>query len=666
MFQRTFLTGLGLTLLVVQACGSKDASIKAPDSGDAGQAGAAVGGEPSTASGGSSTTVGGRPDGGSPDGGSPVGGSPTDTGGDAGAAGEPSTRPRLELLFSVLGDGGLPGTDVAGHTAPHNTIFSSSTASQARLAGTNQVKVLGETLGLAARDPIMAFTLLSPEPENPMYVFSMGGGSEGGLSTRVALSESNGSTEEGDVYFSDGVPSYRARDEGGDQYGYNGLLAHQSSLGLANGSEGAGDNLTGLSIRDARVPLSEIYFTVGPASLGAPDSAVEAALDAERGCTVFRSELDGTNSVAFSCQDLGLVAGDQIDALLVYGEGAPSKVTFSVTYGAQGAAGSALAAAVLANSATGATLFQSTGAASNTLFKAASDLGLGNLNTDELDALAVFDAPPPTVAHEATCNLAFDPFDVAEGGLNYAGGASHIGPNVMVVFGGITGGARQIAYDATTCELVQQKDLPNDFGTATAHAIAPLAGWSAAAPLDKVEHLRADNGGQSQKLIRRYDAAGVFIDQLPISSSKVTASDYVAALVHEPIGNQLYLLLSSTGSVRNFRLAVLPRPDGVLTSVDPTVIDLATPCSGFRANFTGTDALGNLYLGHGQPTAASVRVCGFTPTGELLTSYVWTPQGPADANEQYGFLVPGGSHFLLSTTAGKGPSALERGAYQAP
>lgn len=676
MSKQTFLTGLALTLFVVQACGSEDATKTERASGDAGmggQAGASDGGDPGVDS------VGGKGDAGSPDepdvGGAAGAGTigvagAAGAGGALGAAGEP-TIAAPEILFSVKrGANGLPDTAVAAQSARQNAIYSSRTASQVKLDGTNEVKVLGSTLGLADEDDIMAFAELSREPQHPTYVFSMAALAQGAPATSVYNSSKWGGTEEGDVYFSEGVRSYRHLGEGGDQYGYNGLLAHQSSLGLATGSEGAGDDVTGLALRDARVPLAEIYFTVSPYSLGAADSAVEATPANERACTVFRSDLSGKNTVAFGCADLGLVAGDEIDALLVHGDGEASKVIFSVKYGSEGAAGSALNDPALGQ-ATGASLFQSTGNATNTLLKAATDLGLGEFYDDELDGVAVFEAPPsPTVPHVAKCNLTYDPFAPAEGGLSYFSGASHIGSNVLVVFGGITGGARQLAYDATTCELLQQKDLPSGFDVAARHAIAPVAGWSAASPLAAVEHFQANSGGQAQLFIKRYDAAGDFVDELSISNNQVSANENVVALVHEPVSDKLYLLLGSSGSyVRNFRLAIVPRPDGVLTSVDPTVINLPTPCTGYQLYFTGTDALGNLYLGQGQPTAAAIQVCGYRPTGELLPSpYTWTPEGPADmlSTQQYGFIVPGGSHFLLSTTSGKGPSAIERGVYQTP
>jgi hypothetical protein len=121
-------------------------------------------------------------------------------------------------------------------------------------------------------------------------------------------------------------------------------------------------------------------------------SAVAQTPVNERGCTLFASNLDGTNEVVWSCAKLGLVANDDIDALVVYGAGSlPHTALFSVTQASVGATDTD----VNAESSKGhaADIFLSQGDNDNTRHVSARSLGL--LADDDVDALAIRSAGVP-------------------------------------------------------------------------------------------------------------------------------------------------------------------------------------------------------------------------------------------------------------------------------
>jgi len=526
-------------------------------------------------------------------------------------------------------------------------------------------------MGLDPADQIVAFALPQAEPENPLYLFSVADGSEGASPTRVYQAywdEAN--TEQGKLYYSDGVQSLRSTGEGGDQYGYNALAASDVSLGLAPGGvDAAADDLTGLAIHDASSPITELYFTVNTGAVGATDSGVAGVSVDERACTVFKTALDGKNSVAFSCDDLGLLGeSDQIDALAVYGTTSPAKLVFSVSASSQGVIGSAVEAAHSTNRGyVGATLFSSTGDGANAVVKTDRDLGLGEAIDDELDGLAVVDSPPKSsIAHKGSCSLSYDPLDaVAGGGLTSINGSSRIGQNVMVLYGQTTAQQnRLLAYNATTCAFLQQQELPGDFQSLTDVAIVPLPGWSATKPLDKVEYLRVAADQAYGEELRRYDATGTLLKAFPISPWDTNFTDAMAAVVYDPAGNRLYALaINNRYGFRRLEFALIPRPavDAEVADILPSFGFLSSPCADEVA-LTGTDADGNLYVARRQTAVTDYLVCGFSPYGELLAPpSSWSSDAATDGR---GFIAPGASTFLLRSTTT--PIVIERGGYQLP
>ena len=677
MSQRTFLTGFAFVLLAAQACGGGDGKkhVQSEDAGMGGEpgqapddsAGGSSAGAPSPSMGGEAPSTGGA--GGTVNGNG--GGGEGGIVGTAGVGGESvivlPPEPKPELLFSVKpGAAGLATSAVNAAAKPENFIYSSKTGRQEPVNGTNTVKITGAALGLDPSDQIVAFALPQAQPANPRYLFSIADGSEGADTTRAYTSyHRDGGTEEGDVYYSDGEQSFRDTGDGGPQFGYNGMLATELSLGLSQG-DGNPDDLTGLAAHDANLAITELYFTVSSAAVGATDSAVSSVDPTQRSCTVFKSALDGTNSVAFTCANLGLLAAgaasDQIDALAVYGAATATNVVFSVTSNAQGAADSQVEATRLNDDYVGCTLFQSPGDGSNALLKGCRDLGLGENVSDEIDGLAIIDAPNGKATKAASCELAYDPLDqVNGGGLNVVSGTLHIGTNVLVVLGPIgTQGERLLAYDATSCAFLQQVDLPDVFSNPRETAIVPLSGWSKAKPLDNVEYLRLTNNDQAtEKALRRYDATGAFVQVFPILN---TSDSYSAdALVYEPVNDQLFVLLYESP---DHTLRVVSRPNAAVTSIDAPVHYRTHPC-GYQAGISGTDAAGNLYIAAppSDTSQTDYRVCTFTPQGELLPAPYWWTADAGAASE--GFIVPGAAHFLFHSYP-EAPSSIERGAYQAP
>ncbi|HEX3853693.1 MAG TPA: hypothetical protein VHW01_22165, partial [Polyangiaceae bacterium] len=337
------LTSALATAVAVGSCGW-GAHKKTNYFGEAGEGG--VAGEPAASGGrGASGPVGGEGGEGnqSDQGGatSPGGSAGTtgeenpDTAGAAGASGAPPVvvvPPAVAQLLFTVGRGatGLAGTALAARANPQSVIFGSSSENPDPVNGANTVLITGDQLGLADTDTIDAFGSLQPKPVHPVYLFSVASGSGGGVPTRLARSAETDQAI-GDVYFSDGSLSERAHNElgeaeGDDQFGYNGLVADEVSLGLSAVApvEHDPDDLTGVQLLPDGLLPKRIYFSVSPDSVGLPGTAVASASADERACTIFQSNLDGTNSVAFTCTKLGLLAASDVKALTVFGTTAPT------------------------------------------------------------------------------------------------------------------------------------------------------------------------------------------------------------------------------------------------------------------------------------------------------------------------------------------------------
>lgn len=664
--KRSWLTGLAVSLLVVQACGSGDGKKRVQNAGDGGaggEAGADFGQDAAGAAGTPPVNDGGT--GGTGDivevgGTGGTGGAEEPPIPMAGAGGEAPLPPNPELLFSVkYGAHGLADTAISKQGSPENFIYTTNTASQDAVDGTNAVKVTGAALGLDAADAIVAFAEEQIEPKNPMFLFTIADGSEGAQFTRSYQSAKNDYTEEGNLYYSDGEALFDYGNGESTYYQtYNGLSASQVSLGLttAENIDANPDDLRGLAVHDANKELKELYFSVYTDAVGATDSAVDLVDSDHKGCTLFKSALDGTNSVAFTCEQLGLTATDQIDALAIFKGAAGPTVIFSVTNASQGAAGSTVALILDETSTVGATLFKSIGDGTNTIHLPGRALGLDEYNYpfDDLDGVAIIDQPKVTAGANQSCQLSYDPYGATEGGLGSIESTGSVGNNVMVLFGPVAqagAGARLLAYNATTCAFLQQVDLPQEFEDGHALTIVPGTGWVASKPLEKVEYYRAQTVTYDLEL-RRYDAAGVLQNQYPLANTA-----YAGAMGLFYASGKL-TLVTANGATYSRRSFPVPTVD--TTAVDAPVLELTKPCRD-QTDVGGVDSDGNLYLARSQEVNSDFRVCGYRSDAEMLSApYAWTSD---TAGYVGGFIVPGASHFLLHSDE---PMWIERSDFPKP
>ncbi|HVY26630.1 MAG TPA: hypothetical protein VHB79_08745 [Polyangiaceae bacterium] len=676
MFQRTFLTGLALSLLVIQACGSgsgKHTARPEEEGGAGGEAGQA--GEPAK---GGTESMAGMPAGGEPPAVVPMSGAggvpePIAGGGGEGGSGVVIVPPVPELLFTAkAGAVGLAGTGVAAQSAtnPQNSIYSTKTSSRDAVDGTNEVVVTGTSLGLDPADKLLSFTELQAEPQNPVYLFSVADGGEGAPSTRSANEWWITGANQGDVYSSDGSTTFRYTGESGDQYGYNALVATERSIGLLGEHDGLPDDLGAMLARDANQPLGELYFTVSGDSVGALDGGVASVDPMERSCTVFKSKRDGKSSVAFTCDDLGLAPGDAIDGLVVYGTTSPTKVVFSVANGAIGAVGSAVKTTSDALANVGGYLFQSAGDTTNTVLKQPLELGMRDTYADEIDGLTVIDGPKAAtpVKTGTSCDITYDLFNAAQGNVLTVSGVTNIGTNVLVVLGQNATSDRAVAYDATTCVNLQAVDLPLNFIQAWNLAIAPAAGWSSKKPLSNVQYLSvAPNMDSTEANLQVFDAAGVLQKAYGLGPD-FPINPELNALLHDANNDRLFIFTNGYNYYNNYNqiLWQTAMPGAQTTSLSPTGKQLALPC-GTNTNVRGVDALGNVYLAEPQGTGSgwdSYAVCTYSPGGELLSPpYSWDNHGNA---ENRGFIVGQGAHVLFYSNYNSGPSGIQRDTHPSP
>lgn len=343
-----------------------------PDSGTADGSGATGGSSATGGSAGAGATGGAA---------GATGGTAGATGGSAGSSGSGGTTQPLEafgMLFSVApGSLGLTGTGVESELpSPESNAYTSNGSGASELAGTNALGLTAENLGLLPSDDLDALSVLHPSVPIALFfsVLDRQASSEGTPGTAVRR-ESDALEVQGDIYF-----SYALANAPGS-VGGNQLWTDESRLGLRS----TGDDLNALEI-DAPSSAHRTYFSVGATAAGAPGTALASTPAAERGCTLYYSDGGGQNTVLWTCAQLGLVPGDDVDALVMIGGATPSHALFSVTRSTVGAAGMAVASEAAAGEA-GADVFVSAGQTDNQIF--AEDTALGLLPADELDALAI-------------------------------------------------------------------------------------------------------------------------------------------------------------------------------------------------------------------------------------------------------------------------------------
>lgn len=301
---------------------------------------------------------------------------------------EVETLAPFGMLFSVApGAVGVAQTGVA-ESAPEaaSNLYSSTGSGATHVQGTNALGYDFDQLGLDPGDDLDAVSVIHPDDASAFYfsVVDEADHEEGVLDSGVRRSSSSGEVQS-DIFMTYGLAPLNGN-------GSNIEWVDEFRLGLTPDEEGAAstDNLNALDI-DVLPGTKPLFFSVAPGALGAAGSAVATVAAGELGCTVFASELDGDNTVAFTCADLGLAAGDDLDALVVLGVGdEPRTLLFSVTPDSVGVAATGVAQQA---GQAAADVFASDGTGTNTTY--IEERALGLLADDDLDALAIETASDP-------------------------------------------------------------------------------------------------------------------------------------------------------------------------------------------------------------------------------------------------------------------------------
>lgn len=290
------------------------------------------------------------------------------------------------LVFTVTPAAeGLDGSAVHSEENPESVVFDTDTALPTHTPGTNAVYIDAASLGLADADDVDAISFLAgPPPYSPTFFFSVEDleSHDEGMPDSALRDQSDGEDDPGDVYSS----------AGDDE---NALAFDEVSLGLTPDPAGGTpkDDLNGLELTGPSPASGPLYFSVKPGAVGLADTAVADASAIDLPGTVFVSELDGDNAVAFTRDELGLLPNDDVDALVVFGTmDTPRYVHFSVTAASVGSPGTAVNTQRTLDGAAG-DVFASAGSYSNTLVADAMWLGLlpeGTFTQDEMDALVDF------------------------------------------------------------------------------------------------------------------------------------------------------------------------------------------------------------------------------------------------------------------------------------
>jgi hypothetical protein len=648
-------------VVALEACSGSDSHRQtAPDAsadGPSGGTGNATGGSGGKATGG--TASGGQ---GGQGGSGGLGGS---GGGQGGAGGGlPEGGLAGGVFFSVArGATGLAGTGVTSLTAPEGAIFASNGNGPTHVAGTNVVGVTAAQLGLLDTDDLNDIAVLKPVPVHPLYHFSIARDADGAGYTHTDVDRSFLAGElPGDVFVSDGIGQHYDG-EGGRRPGFNALTIDEARLGLSTapgGDAGAGsDDLDALELGVTGVP-SKIYFTVAGSAVGTPGSPLAATAAAERGCTIFESTLNGTHKKAYSCANLGLLAGDEVDALAVHGANAPQQILFSVKIGAVGGAGTAVATEASLVEA-GGDVFRSPGDGTNELL--VDEAGLGLNTTDELDALAVTDEEltPRFDYQVGSCGpLTPNPRNDVGGTLAYdTNWRAWLSTSTFVIGRAprfTTSSVELLAYDVSTCAQVGTSAVLNLaadgglVGFAKPLAIVPRAGWSKATPFANVE-IWGLTESSGVALVRFPAGGGPAAQIVQLPPTVLSTID----MVYRTASDDFAILF--TGS-NGKRVAFVKRPaanaaNAAVSSIRPVPF----PCEEY-AGFMGYDPVSNgIEIAHNN--TAGKRICS-------LDSELWfrepprpwlegpTPDGGGVPPFRYayeGFIVPGEGVFGISTVS---------------
>ncbi|MCA9642813.1 MAG: hypothetical protein KC492_19085, partial [Myxococcales bacterium] len=534
--------------------------------GNAGTAGGSMGGTGAMGGSGAVGATGGTAGTGAAGGTAGTGG----TGGTAGTGGAGLTLP--SPLFSVGREHfGTSGSAVELSDDPQSQLFHPDNPGLG--TGSNSLAITATQLGLLDTDNVDAFSVLRAPPSHPVYYFSVERGAQGGANTQLeqrAPLEGTGP----EVYFSDGVGSHTFITEGGEDVGYNAAYYLKDSLGLVYTEDPPEyDDVDALEL-EVGTPQA-VYFSVEENAEGASGSAVAGTALDERGCTIYRSALDGTNEVVYTCAQLGLAAGDDIDALIVSGVGAPQAVAFSVVSGAQGVSGSAVADQAALDEVPG-DIYGSDGSGTNTLL--VDEVALGLQNSDNLNALSFREGPSaPRYNYISSCDLNPSPLaDVTNpGSLNQV---AAISGSVVLMFSTVQGLQRLSVYDAATCAQIGS-NVEFDNILPRPAFVQTLPGWSATDPLNNIQVWSIEIGTGSLRLNAHELTTGTVTDTFVGPSSMFFAYGGVVP----PGSNQVWIVGESDQLMIHGLPTLTGSANGVLPSVSP--VPLSRPVYGESRRF---------------------------------------------------------------------------------
>ncbi|MEZ4373861.1 MAG: hypothetical protein R3B07_23775 [Polyangiaceae bacterium] len=623
-------------LVLATACDDGDDTKNKQAAPDAGADG-------SITAGGTAGTAGGSMGGTGATGGVGGAGGTGAAGGSAGGAGSGGTGGAgLTLpspLFSVGREHvGTSGSAVETSDEAQSQVFHPDNPGLG--TGSNTLAITATQLGLLDADNVDAFSVLRAPPNYPVFYFSVETGAQGGAQTQLeqrAPLEGTGP----EVYFSDGVGSHAVVTEGGEDVGYNAAYYLKDSLGLVYTEDPPErDDLDALEL-EVGTPQA-VYFSVEENSEGVSGSAVAGTPLDERGCTIYRSALDGTNEVVYTCAQLGLAPGDDVDALIVTGVGAPQAVAFSVVSGAQGVSGSAVADQNALDEVPG-DIYGSDGSGTNTLL--VDEVALGLQTTDNLNALSFREGPSaPRYSYVSTCDLNPSPLaDVTNPG--YLDQIVPISGSVVMILSTVQGLQRVSVYDASTCAQIGS-NVEFDNTIPRPAFVQTLPGWSAADPLTNMQLWSVAVGTGSLRLNAHELSFGTVTDTFVGTSSMY----YVHAAVAPPGSNQVWIV-GESDELRIYDLPTLTgSADGSLPNTQPVALTRPvfseSRIIGFDTTSSSLQIVDDYFYDEQHFRGGSLNAQGFYTE----PAWTWAPQSTPANPASGGFIAPGVGMFRMSSS----------------
>ncbi len=538
---------------------------------------------------------------------------------------------QVEVMFSVSegsGSQGLTGTGVNDESpnAP-SSIYGSDGVGPSHTPGTNETYVLNAMLGLEATDDVDAHSILKASPANPVFYFSVkdvASQDEGQITTPVRRSSDEGE-DPGDIFSSQGVITTGPPT--------NMLYTDEVQLGQQPEDEGQSpkDNLNALDL-DVDNP-EVVYFSVTKDSVGLAGTGVALTDASERGCSIYRSWLDGTNELVFACSEIGLLADDEVDALVAIGTAdPPDEIYFSVDAASVGASGTAVETQQIAGEQEG-DIFWSAGDDTNGLLVDEEQLGLQPTTSgdpvDELDALTIRDEElVPKFEFFEDCPLVPPP-DIYEYPIYWmAEHTSYIGDGLFMVSG------YQYNYNTgdSTEEVWLYSSLPDSYLECVRLAVitlsfgregnpyfitaVPGSSWSSSDPTtDLTFWAWFYDSNLDAYFFVELDGAGTVVNETPVTSVPWDPPPYpeFGQLIYKPAVDHFAVIYNPDWETDGpMSVMFFARPDGSGTMDTDSLwfYPLPKPCSAYRRSGSYDPVSGGLDFI--DPSDQDQRICQVT------------------------------------------------------